>query len=96
MILRILGEGQFELDDAHHDALNELDDIVERAVADSDQEALTAALTKLLDRVRSLARPVPDDALVDSELILPDAGADLAELRRWLAENDASDGLIPG
>lgn len=92
MIVRILGEGQRSVDDTMLARLNELDAVVEAAVADNDEAAFGPALSALLDEVRSAGTGLPDDSLEDSDLILPPADATLAEVRRML--ND--DGLIPG
>ena len=53
MIVRILGEGQFEVADSQLDGLNALDEAVESAVEADDNEAFGTALTALLDGVRS-------------------------------------------
>jgi hypothetical protein len=91
MIVRILGEGQFEVDDGHLDALNELDAKVEAAVDDKDEEAFRPALAGLLDAVREWGAAVADDALVDSDLILPPADAEVDEVVALLGD----EGLIP-
>jgi hypothetical protein len=46
----------------------------------------------LLDRVRSLGTPLAPDAIEPSDLILPYADADLADVRSMLTDG----GLIPG
>jgi hypothetical protein len=92
MIVRILGEGQFEVADAELDRLNELDAAVEAEIDAGNEEAFTARLTELLDGVRDVGAPLPDDSLEDSDLILPPADATLEEVREMLAD----DGLIPG
>ncbi len=94
MIVRILSEGQWVLDDDALPELNDLDSAVEAAVQSGDQSGLTRSLTVLLARVRELGRPVPDEMLVDSDLILPDDDASLAEVRDLLGES--TDGLVPG
>jgi len=93
MIVRILNEGQWELDRAAVQALNPLDDAVEHAVSTDDQNELTAALFALLDRVRSTGSALSDDDLRDSELILPSADSTVSEVRELLDESD--EGLIP-
>lgn len=93
MIVRILNEGQWHLDEAGVAGLNQLDAAVEKAVTEGDQEALTAALQALLDKVRT-GQPVPDDSLEDSDLILPDSDATVDEVRQMLDES--AEGLIPG
>lgn len=92
MIVRILGEGQRRLPDAEMDRLNELDAAVEAAVGAGDEAAFGPALVALLDAVRGVGEPLPDESLEDSDLILPPADATLDEVRQML--ND--DGLIPG
>ena len=94
MIVRILGEGQWEVPEDAVAGLNTLDDRVEQAVSQGDQAQLTLALSELLDEVRSVGTPVPDDQLADSDLILPDVDSSLAEVEALLA--DSSEGLIPG
>ena len=93
MIVRILNEGQWELGEAALDRLNALDDAVERAVADADQAALSAALQQLLSEVRAAGDRVPDADIRDSDLILPDADASLDDVVALLGESD--EGLIP-
>ncbi len=92
MIVRILGEGQWDLDEAHVDALNTLDEQVETAVTSGDRETFSQSLDALLNAVRTAGSRLPDDSLLDSELILPPADATLEEVRDLLAD----DGLIPG
>ncbi|MGN6781654.1 MAG: PspA-associated protein PspAA [Marmoricola sp.] len=92
MIVRILGEGQLDVSEGELDRLNELDAGVQRAVDAGDEGAFAPALAALLDAVRSAGTPLPDDALVDSDFILPPADGTLEEVRALLSD----DGLIPG
>jgi hypothetical protein len=92
VIIRILGEGQYDVPDEHVDSLNEYDNQLEKAVEESDEAAFGTALTALLDRVRSLGEPVALDALVGSQLILPADSTTLDEVRDLIS----GDGLIPG
>jgi hypothetical protein len=92
MIVRILGEGQLEVDDSATDELNELDQALEQAVNSGDEQSFRSALTALLDRVRGVGRPVAADTIAPSDLILPYADADIDDVRQMLKD----DGLIPG
>ncbi len=92
MIVRILGEGQVDVPDSELDSLNALDDAVQQAVDGGDGEAFTQSLAALLNRVRQLGRPLPDEEIVPSDLVLPSADASLAEVRELLGD----EGLIPG
>jgi hypothetical protein len=92
MIVRILGEGQFEVDDSATAELNALDANLERAVNAGDDAAFRPALAALLDRVRSLGTPLAADTIKPSDLIVPNSDADVAGVRDLLT----NDGLIPG
>ena len=91
MIVRIMGEGQLEVPDAELATLNGYDDAVQKALDGGDDEIFRAALIALLDRVRTIGTPIPSDALVPSDLILPAADAHVDEVRTMLSD----DGLIP-
>ena len=92
MIIRILSEGQYDIADDQLEELNALDDRLLSAVESDDAAAFGLALRTLLDAVRRLGDPVAEDVLVASELVLPDADADLARVRSLLSD----EGLIPG
>lgn len=93
MIVRILGEGQWELPESALAELNGLDDAVEQAVTANDSERLAAALHQLLEKVRT-GKELSAEDLHDSDLILPSSDATLDEVRALL--DDAEEGLIPG
>ncbi|MFJ3721677.1 MULTISPECIES: hypothetical protein [unclassified Streptomyces] len=92
MIVRIMGEGQVELADSHFAELNKLDDELLAEMESGDSEGFRRTLGALLEAVRRLGEPLPDDALEPSELILPGPDASLDEVREMLSD----DGLIPG
>jgi hypothetical protein len=92
VIVRILGEGQYDVRDDALDRLNELDAVVEAAVDGGDEEGLATALAALHDAVRSQGAVHDPESLDESDLILPPAGATLDEVRDLLGD----DGLIPG
>jgi hypothetical protein len=92
VIVRILGEGQYDVSDGSVDALNELDEAVESAVASGDEATFRGALEALLAGVRAHGTRHPDDSLDESDLILPPGDATIDEVRHLLA----GDGLIPG
>ncbi len=92
MIVRILGEGQYDLSDEAVSALNDLDAEVERAVEDGDDDTFRTALASLLDAVRTAGVAHDVESLSPSDLILPMPDATLSEVRDMLS----GDGLIPG
>jgi hypothetical protein len=92
MIVRILGEGQYDVSDDAVDRLNELDAAVESAIDAGDEEAFASALATLLDGVRTAGVPHDAETLDESDLILPPADASIDDVRGLLTD----DGLIPG
>jgi hypothetical protein len=92
VIVRILGEGQFRVDDSTAAELNRLDTELESAVEHSDEDRFTATLGSLLAQVRANGAPLPADILEASDLILPHEDSSMAEVRKLLTD----EGLIPG
>ena len=92
MIVRILGEGQLDVPQGELDSLNALDNDLQSAVDAADEARFAESLGALLARVREVGRPLPDDEIVPSELVLPAGDASLAEVRELLGD----EGLIPG
>jgi hypothetical protein len=91
VIVRLLGEGQFDVDDALLTRLNELDDDVSRAVADGDERALWQGLQALADAVREGGERLADEDLRPSDAIIPPEDLSLEEARDLLAD----EGFIP-
>jgi hypothetical protein len=92
VIVRILGEGQYDLSEDAVTALNDLDAKVEAAVEAGDEQGFRDALASLLDGVRTAGVPHDAETLDSSDLILPMVDATLAEVKDMLS----GDGLIPG
>ncbi|MCF6377230.1 hypothetical protein L2K70_06415 [Nocardioides KLBMP 9356] len=92
MIVRILGEGQYDLDDHALDALNGLDTQIESAIEAGDEEMFRTALQGLLAAVRASGTHHDVDSLDESDLILPPPDVTIDEVRDLLGD----DGLIPG
>jgi hypothetical protein len=92
VIVRILDEGQYALDNTDVDALNVLDAQLQSAVEAEDDAGFRSALEALLDAVRRTGTPVAVDTLTPSDLVLPRADATLHEVGALLG----AEGLIPG
>ncbi|MDE2781137.1 MAG: hypothetical protein OXI91_15900 [Chloroflexota bacterium] len=92
MIVRILGEGQFNLPGAAIDELNEIDNRMVEAVEAEDRSTLTALLQEMETLVREKGEPVPIDELVESDLILPETDLTLEEAESIFV----GEGLLPG
>jgi hypothetical protein len=92
MIVRIGGEGQFEVPDEHLGELNRLDDDLAKAVDAGDEAQFKTALEALLASVRTVGRELPADYIGPSELVLPSPDSTIEEVREVLGD----EGLIPG
>ena len=95
MIVRILGEGQYRLDDAELVIINALDDDVEAALADGDPPWVHRAMSRLLAEVREQGTLLDDDLLIDSDVILPEADTAPEQLREWIGDSHGAGGLLP-
>lgn len=91
MIVRVLGEGQWRVDDSLQARLNELDDEVAKAIEAGDEDALHRSLAALADAVRSGGQALPADDLSASDAIVPPDDLSLDEARELMS----SDGFIP-
>lgn len=87
MIVRILGEGQYDLEgDALH-ALKLADAKLFEAVVANDEGRYREAFDQVLSLVRGKGRQVPIDRLVESDLILPAAETPLHEARKLFTDH---------
>jgi 23S rRNA A2030 N6-methylase RlmJ len=91
VIVRLLGEGQFRVDDSIRPMLEEYDNQIERAVEAGDERALWNGLQALADAVREHGSKLADDELVPSDAVVPPEDLSLDEARELLAD----DGFIP-
>jgi PspA-Associated protein len=91
VIVRLLGEGQYRVDDALIVRLNELDAEVARAVAEEDERALWTGLQALADAVREGGQRLADEDLRPSDAIIPPEDLSLEEAQELLAD----EGFIP-
>jgi hypothetical protein len=94
VIVRILGVGQYRLDDGDVGVVEQADDAVEAAIAAKDDAAFTAALDGLVEAIQNVGDPVGDDEFVPSDVIVPDRGTTLADAASY--HDDDGQGLIPG
>jgi hypothetical protein len=91
MIVRLMGEGQFRVDDSLRERLNELDDQAMAALEASDETQLDQRLEQMFALVRAEGEPLPDDDLSPSDVIIPPADLTLEETRQLVSH----EGLIP-
>jgi hypothetical protein len=92
VIVRISTEGQYDVPDEDVDTLNQLDNQAVAACAHDDEQQFEDAFGRLLEFVRTNGRPVSDDVLEGSDVILPPPDISLAEAKAEFT----GEGLIPG
>ena len=91
MIVRIAGEGQFELPDGDAERLNELDNKAVSAVESGDETGFQELWGQMLALVESDGKELADDELVESDVILPPRDISFAEAQGEFT----GEGLIP-
>ena len=91
MIVRVMGEGQYEVRGELMDRLNELDDQAVAALGRDDEAELDARLDEMAALVRQGGRPLAHHDLRPSDAVIPPSDLTLEESRRLFSEH----GLIP-
>ncbi len=91
MIVRIMGEGQYRVDDALAERLNELDDRAMEALDRQDEAELDGYLDQMAQLVRTEGSRLADDDLSASDAVVPPSDLTLAETAKLLSE----EGFIP-
>jgi hypothetical protein len=91
MIVRIMGEGQYRIEEDAARELNELDEQVSSAVDGSDEERMRVLLQQMATHVRDRGERLADGDLSASDAIVPPEDLSLDEVRELLE----GEGLIP-
>ena len=91
MIVRVMGDGQYDVDDEVAKGLNDLDNQAEQALQAGDEDQLRELLRRMAEQVRANGARLPDDDLQASEAIVPPDDLSLEEARQLFD----GEGLIP-
>lgn len=92
MIIRILGEGQFRLDDEHLDRLNKIDNELVKHVSKGNSAGFRRDLAKLISIVKEQGEPLDPVEIVSSDIIIPSGDLSIEEAKRVFC----GEGLIKG
>jgi hypothetical protein len=84
MIVRILGDRLYEVEQDDLAAIDALDSSMDTALKAGDEASFSTALSDLIDKVRSSSKALPDDDDSKSDLVVPHEGASLQEVRDML------------
>ena len=91
MIVRLMGEAQYSVDDALRERLNALDEQAHAALERDDEEAMDGHLAEMWRLVQSEGELLPASDLHPSDAIIPPIDLTLEETRQLFSE----EGLIP-
>jgi hypothetical protein len=91
VIVRLMGEGQFQVSDDLLGKLNELDDRAQAAADASDEPLLDSVLDEMWSLVQDDGERLADDDLHPSDVLIPPSDLTLEETQRLFSDQ----GLIP-
>ena len=91
MIVRLMGEGQYRIDDSLTTRLNDLDDRAQAAVEAEDEWTLDRLLDEIAELVRREGEPLSEEDLSTSDVVIPPSDLTLEETKRLLSH----EGFIP-
>jgi hypothetical protein len=86
MIVRISGEGQFDLDDVATHRLEEMDRGLTAALHENQEQRFHQLLHETISYVRQSGRPVPHDQVVPSDVIVPPEDVTMDEAQQFFSD----------
>lgn len=91
MIIRVITEGQYEVNDSLLDALNKLDNEIVGLIESGDETKFRDVLKEFISMIRENGKPLDQDVIVESDLIVPPEDLTLSEAVKIFS----GEGLIP-
>jgi hypothetical protein len=91
VIVRVLGERQYEVPEDLIAKLNELDNAAVAAVEGDDESGFHDLFRQMLEMVENGGSPLPDEELVESQVIIPPRDISFEEAKAEFT----GEGLIP-
>ncbi len=82
MIVRLMGEGQYDIDKKHVDEINKIDNTLVKIVNKGDEKTFKAEYRRLTESVRKYGKKIPDEVLKPSDVIIPPADITIEEARK--------------
>ena len=93
MIIRILGEGQFRLDDNLLDRVNKIDNQIVNHVSQGNKNEYAKDLANLISTVKELAEPLDPVEILPSDIIIPQSDMSFEEARTGVLRRGPDQGL---
>jgi hypothetical protein len=94
MIVRILGEGQYEVPESALGTLDALDHDLNDAIEAGDESSYEQALAALIEGVRRAGSALDASVLVPSDLTVPQEHSTLADMRELLSSEPDTAGTV--
>jgi Zn-dependent protease with chaperone function len=91
VIVRLMGEAQYRIDEALFSRLAEIDNDATAAAETNDEQALDRALDEMYGLVRLSGERLPDDELTPSDILIPPSDLTLDEIKEFLTD----EGFVP-
>jgi chromosome condensin MukBEF complex kleisin-like MukF subunit len=91
VIVRLMGEGQYRVDDSLVERLNELDDRAMAALEAANEIELDQRLDEMFQLVRAEGERLGDEELSPSDAVIPPSDLTLEETRELMSH----EGFIP-
>jgi hypothetical protein len=91
VIVRLMGEGQYRVEDDLMQRLNELDEQAQSAADAEDEPELDRVLDEMWQAVRTDGERLPDDDISPSDAAIPPSDLTLEETKQLFSE----EGFIP-
>lgn len=82
MIVRLMGEGQYEFDKKHLDAINKIDNEIVKIVNRGDEIVFKAEFKKLIDYVHKNGKKIPHEIIKPSDIFIPPSDITLEEAQK--------------
>jgi hypothetical protein len=87
MIVRVLGEGKFEIPAAEANFIETKEKDLEAALEAGNEEEFTKVLSELIHKIKSSGTELAPEDKGASELTIPHEGASIAEVKELLQED---------
>ena len=92
MIIRILGIGQFRLDDRHIDSLNKIDNKIVDDLSKGREKEFRKDLAKIISMIQEKGEAIDPAEILPSDIIVPPADMTIEEAKQAFS----GEGLIKG
>ena len=85
VIVRIMGQGQFKINEDIVKRINEIDDTIVQILQNeskSDDQKYRAKITEIVETITSEGQKLEDKELVESDIIVPDTDISIDEAKK--------------